>query len=108
MGYYSSFDLEIEGNISSSEKKAIIQKLHESFPVSEYAFDENGESQETVKWYDMKINMIEFSKDYPTLLFIVTREGEGQADVTKYWFRNGKSVCVDGVVTVTFPEVVLP
>ena len=99
MGYYSTYNLQVEGKNAS----AIIKALREQYEEAEAALGEEGESAgESVKWYSSNSDLIEFSKQYPYALFQMERQGQENLDIEYFWVKNGKSYS-DGV-KVIYPE----
>lgn len=87
MGYNTRFTLTIlEGDKTVDE----IMKENEDFDGLDYAIDNNGESIETVKWYNHSEDMIKLSKKYPDIVFSLKGDGEEQGDSWYKYFKNGK------------------
>lgn len=81
MGYYTIHKLAIlEGNDHVTDYENEISLL------SEYknCFDD------AIKWYDHKKNMIEYSKQYPKVVFKLSGEGEESGDIWVEYYQNGK------------------
>jgi len=88
MGYCTSFKLRVyEGDAEISE----ILKVHEDFGGLDYAFDEEGDPVDSVKWYDHDDDMRELSAYYPNVTFILEGEGEESGDIWRKYYRNGKA-----------------
>jgi hypothetical protein len=86
MGYYSNYSLEVEGENALE----IIKALREQNKEAEAALGEEGErTGESVKWYNSNSDLIEFSKQYPNVLFHLQREGEEILDIEYFWARDG-------------------
>lgn len=99
MGYYSNFKLEIY----HPDNEDIIADLRGHNEDAHKALQDDGNTNEPTKWYDMDKDMKEFSKKYPDALFEMHREGEsGGDDQCNYYFQNGRSqVCW---VILSFPD----
>ena len=86
MGYYSTYELEISNN----KEDKIISCLRTWSEDAEYALNENGECNQSAKWYDSDEELKEFSKKYPSLIFSLKRAGEENGDICITHFKNGK------------------
>lgn len=85
MGYYSHYNLSIlEG------EDELIEKFREENEEAAFAFDEDGVSQDSTKWYDSDEDLIEFSKKHPEALFLLDSQGE-EGEQSKLYVKNGKS-----------------
>lgn len=90
MGYNTSHKLEIiEGNdfVTNYEK--------EISEISGYrnCFDDS------IKWYDHKDNMCDYSKKHPNTLFKLIGEGEVNGDLWHEYYLNGKVQVCKAVIT---------
>lgn len=47
--------------------------------------------EEPCKWYDHDDDMLEYSKLYPDVTFILDGDGEESGDIWRTWYKNGKS-----------------
>ena len=101
MGYYTEYNLKIEG-CDFEKATEVIEELRESSDGAEYALNEVGESAENCKWYDHQKDLKEFSKKYPDLVFELNGEGEESGDIWKKYFQNGKVQLCNAVIV--FPE----
>lgn len=85
MGYYTRHELEvIEGD------NDLVAKLVNESEEARYAIDENGESEESCKWYSHERDLREFSKKHPEALFRLSGEGEEARDIWEEYYRDGK------------------
>ena len=55
-----------------------------------YAVDGNGETYDSIKWYDHERDIIKLSKLYPDVIFDLYGEGEDNEDIWHKYFLNGK------------------
>ncbi len=97
MGYYTTHSLDLEG--AGDEFDNIIADLRENNECAEYALDENGDAEESCKWYDSSKDLKEFSKKYPDVLFTLHGEGEEPGDLWNEYFKNGKNQHCAGEIT---------
>ena len=85
MGYYTSHKLTL-----MPESDSIIAKLRERHEDAAVALDEDGDSNESCKWYDHNDNLMKFSKEFPNHIFLLEGDGEGAGDAWKTYYKNGK------------------
>lgn len=98
MGYYTHYELEVhEGNLSINE--ILTSDEASGFAGLDYAIDENGETQESVKWYDHEADMHFLSKEFPDIVFKLTGEGEEAGDIWRKYFKNGRMQECRAVIT---------
>ena len=90
MGYYTRHELEIiYGNDYKTDYEAEIRNFSDYYPLF-------GDS---VKWYDCEKDMKEYSKKYPSTLFLITGEGEETGDMWKMYVKNGKSITHKAIIS---------
>ncbi len=90
MGYYTRFELQIlEGDDYNTDYKKEISELSDY----SYCFGDS------IKWYDHKQDMINYSKNHPNTLFLLIGEGEEQPDMWREYYKNGLSHRIVGVMT---------
>lgn len=87
MGYYTYYRLEVYGK---SNVYDIIHELRKWSEGANYAFDADGDTLENCKWYDYNEEMVEFSKKYPEVLFVIFGEGEESSNIWRTFYLNGK------------------
>ena len=106
MGYMTYFELEVRGEPSDvAQLTANAQKYSD-----ENVFWEVNlmfmRDQASWKWYSWEEDMIEFSSNYPNILFLLSGDGEDRGDV---WFARIKDgECVVKRPTLTVPEDAWP
>jgi hypothetical protein len=103
MGYYTRYTLEIKDNKSNIEDDYYIYKLRKENTCAGAALNENGDSENAIKWYEWSEDMELFSKSYPDVTFILCGEGEEQGDVWKAIIKNGQIQKLKA--KITFEEV---
>lgn len=88
MGYYTEYELQLEDTDSPIK---IIDTFRKDCPLAKVAFDGNGEFNTDIKWYSHKEDLLNISKKYPEVLFILEGVGDNADDVWRLYARNGKS-----------------
>lgn len=92
MGYYTSFKMVV---LENGQEVNEIQ-----FPeFSNVDLDQGSLSissliehtSDSCKWYDHEEEMIEYSKKFPQLVFILDGDGEEAGDVWREFYKNGKT-----------------
>lgn len=89
MGYYTRFELKVRIPPPVSEWD-IIQELRDDNMNAENVFNEDGDSEESGKWYEHEEDMKRFSEAYPGVLFTLKGWGEENEDIWIKYFKNGK------------------
>ena len=103
MGYETCYSLEIESPVFRKEVKGV-DAAGKPAPVfvSEYVEIEDLKNEisksvgyqylwnQGCKWYDHQKDMLNFSRKYPDILFILSGEGEESGDMWRAYFKNGK------------------
>lgn len=89
MGYFTSYSLKVHEGERRIQDILAEEFDHGEFDL-EYIFDEDGDPNDTHKWYDHEAEMRSFSKKYPDITFVLSGEGEEAGDLWKKYFRNGK------------------
>lgn len=81
------------------EPEDVIAALREFSEEAQYAINEDGEAEESCKWYDHEKQLIAFSKEQPNWLFTLSGTGEESGDIWKKYFVNGKIQSAKAVIT---------
>lgn len=99
MGYYTKFELEIQGDmdrwVKGTDRKGNTVEVNLGLDTSSILQEIKDLSgyhdtfEEEVKWYDHETHMREISRRYPTALFILTGKGEEPGDLWRAYFQNG-------------------
>lgn len=97
MGYYTSFELDVQPWADD-----IIPAFRSINATAEYCLSESGSTEESAKWYDHKEDLVAFSRSYPDTLFVMSGEGEENGDMWKLYVKNGKSFYAEAIIT--YPE----
>jgi len=99
MSYYTWHDLDHDG------KGEVTEKINQYIEEHEDLNDAVGKKQDNVKWYDHDDDMLEMSRHFPDVTFILTGEGE-ETDYWKTKYKDGKMASVSGsIVYPDFPEL---
>jgi len=118
MGYYTDFNLEINGPTTSCDKaiadmeSAVLEaevKGRPKYGSLEYTLcylyrvvEGNADSS---KWYDHEKDMKEISKRHPEVLFTLSGVGEEPGDIWRAYHKNGKvQECRAMIVFDTYNE----
>lgn len=107
MSYESLFDLTVynflayltgvEGTAPAMEHETAVAQLRDISPGAEAAIDESGSSQGWASWDDMEKEVMSFSRQYPSLLFVVTVHAENCAQ-WRFFAHNGRRQTTEGYV----------
>ena len=113
MGYYTSYNLDVNNVKSQAEHEAITNKLKE-LEVMGYALHagdwiKNNNSSafygyDEAKWYDHDENMIKLSEAFPEMTFKLTGVGEEPDDRWYCLYKNGEMEQIDAVITWPKPQ----
>lgn len=86
MGYLTRFKLKV-----LTGEDHLIAELRKENEHAQDAFNDVGDSEDEIKWYDFSEDMKAFSKKHPKAIFELVGEGEEAGDLWKEYFQNGKS-----------------
>lgn len=91
MGYYTCFNLKIvDEKDVELDKPEIIKEIRGMFEVASWALDEDGDSEDSCKWYEWEKDMLEVSKKFPNNIFRMSGDGEESDDKWIVYIMNGK------------------
>lgn len=85
MGYYTRHELVVVVGDNS-----LIEEFRGSCEGASYAISENGDGEESCKWYDHAADMKKFSILHPEALFKLSGECEESGDIWREYYQNGK------------------
>lgn len=91
MGYYTQYTLNYTP--FSEETQARFKEVYfgeDKVCSIRYAVDENGETLDSVKWYEWEEHMLRISAMLPDLLFTLHGQGEEPGDIWNAYFLGGK------------------
>lgn len=96
MGYYTQYDFsilesDVLGYVEHNRQLELIDLFRKEYPNAAYAFDEYGNSNDSVKWYDCQKDILEFSIKNPSIIFLVSGIGEEKNDDWKLYVQDGHS-----------------
>ena len=110
MGYYTNFNLtmlpEPDINFGTEIMKAIAAKIDNKDPNDISDYDAEWCLGDSLKWYDHDKDMIEVSKQFPDITFILDGEGEDNDDIWKAYYKNGEMEVIQA--RIVFDEPVNP
>ncbi len=94
MGYYTHFDLIMHPEQDTAREleimRVIASKIYEEDPAN---ISDNTASWclgDELKWYDHHDHMVEVSKQFPDIIFVLYGEGEESDDIWQEYFANGE------------------
>lgn len=96
MGYYSYYELEVEGPKEQLEKltKLLNNEGDWHFPYYEVHRAYFEEHRDSTKWYEYQDDLKRLSLEFPNLLFTLKRSGEETGDLEMSYYKGGKmQVC---------------
>lgn len=101
MGYYTRYKITIvEGALLDENNEPIKdQEAIEEAVTNDMGNDYGNPFEDTCKWYDHEKDMRFVSTKHPTVVFLLTGEGEEQPDLWHKYFKNGKMQTARAVVT---------
>lgn len=119
MGYYTRHELSVrkhgkDQSWAKEEIDAIVNALKER-EVWNYAFNGHNGSvydclvfygDNTVKWYDHDVDMLEISKQFPEYTFQLYGEGEETDDFWFTYYKNGETEYCPAEIIFKEPQVI--
>lgn len=96
MGYYTNFSLKVIEIIEDAEIEVDEVEFPEFNEKNMYDGDLSVQElisgySDSMKWYDYEEDMIEISKKFPNLIFILDGNGEESGDIWRKFYMNGKT-----------------
>lgn len=106
MGYYTDYGLSIIRSGYDREKtNGLIKEFREENENAKYAINDDGDCDNSCKWYDHEKDLKEFSLKHPNVLFKLEGTGEESGDEWKLYVQAGHSqVCRGRIVFDEFDE----
>jgi hypothetical protein len=100
MGYLTEYTLSIHTpGVDGPGVLSIFKQLKEYSEEAAYCLCDDGSTKQSGKWYDHEEDMLDLSKDYPNLIFLLEGSGEDEADLWRKFFKNGDMVVNKAEVT---------
>lgn len=97
MGYRTQYSLAISGY--DGNKEHIIGNFLSSYKDSKDAFDIYGDNIGNETKHYVPVDVIEYSKLHPEILFILEGMGDDRDDNKKWYIKNGKRQETKGIIT---------
>lgn len=94
MGYYTEYNLEI---VKGDHE--VIGELREYSECAQIAIDNNGDCEESCRWYDFEKEMKMFSEKHPDVLFKLSGNGQEGGDQWHSYFQDGKNQHCKNIIT---------
>lgn len=104
MGYYTYYDLSVRNDNEISLDKQREASLHllkafnwenDNYYINRITttfFPFDWVSDDSMKWYDWERDMIELSKEFPEIEFVLYGEGEERKDIWRAFIKNGDCI----------------
>lgn len=93
MGYYTYHEL----SIISGDKNEIDKFWGELYENDSYMYEDikravgdDGNGGDSCKWYEHESDMKRISKEFPSVVFELSGEGEESGDIWKEYYKNGR------------------
>lgn len=86
-----------ESTPPAEEHEAAVAQLRDISPGAEAAIDESGSSHGWAGWDDMEKEVMSFSRQYPSLLFVVTVDADNCGH-WRFFAHNGRRQTTEGYV----------
>lgn len=108
MGYYTAYTMRAEGAVNEDVARQINKTLEEKEIIG-YALDLghyfdkgkfiNWDYTNSTKWYNHEEDMLEISRQFPDVTFVLYGEGENQGDMWEEYFCDGTAeLCTAEIV----------
>ena len=108
MGYYTSFDLTMHPqpaeDLEITITRDIIALIDRVSPDEVRETDVEWFLCDALKWYDHEEHMIEISKKYPDIIFLLHGEGEEHDDMWNEYYCAGECERVDAQIVFPAPQ----
>ena len=108
MGYYTNFELTMHPQPAEDLEVAIIRDIlalkYEIDPAEVRLRDVEWFLSDSLKWYNHEEHMIEISKKYPNIVFVLHGEGEENGDIWNEYYCAGECERVDAQIIFPAPQ----
>lgn len=91
MGYYTRYRLEYDEKLLPDNEVDNLIDIIDELPIHDYS--------DSCKWYEHEEEMVSISEQFPTILFILSGEGEESGDIWRKYFKNGKVQVAEAKIT---------
>lgn len=110
MGYYTYYTLQAnDAKTNLPVNEAMERKICERlFEISKGAIFEDETFDhclsDSLKWYRHEEDLVELSKEFPEVTFLLEGEGEDRDDMWRFFVCNGECEIVEAVITYEQPS----
>ena len=108
MGYYTNFELTMypqpAEDLEIAITRDIIALIDGVDPENVWQIDVEWFLCDALKWYDHESHMIEISKKYPDIVFVLHGEGEEHDDMWNEYYYAGEFERVDAQIIFPAPK----
>ena len=101
MGYYTDYDLQARP-ISAEQYESIdaaLLLMNDRFERCGYENNVGSWCDNDDRWYGHDEDMIEFSKQFPDVMFVLYGHGENRGDEWRRYYQNGKTMLTPSYIT---------
>lgn len=99
MGYYTSYSVEAMNDSMELDMALMARETDLEHLIGSYTGGYENPFGDSCKWYEHMADMERFSKNFPSVTFKVTGEGEETGDLWEAFFRNGESYKQTAMIT---------
>lgn len=97
MGYYTRYKLIEPKRPTLEELKMLVQIQPDYFPDIRFAEELWNGDMDEMKWYDYEQDMLQLSREFPDVLYVLHAEGE-DGERWRTYFKGGKSQTVEAKI----------
>ena len=114
MGYYTCYNMDVQGFKNEAELKALTEKLQKKEILGyalmhDYRLDRDNhtasfDGYDAVKWYDHDTDMLEISREFPDMTFKLMGQGDDADDRWYTLYHNGTCECIQAEIVWPDPK----